>query len=482
MVEGKVARRDFIKYVATAVVCGVVAGVGGYFAGSAAVPPPKTVTETVTKTLAAETVTVTAPPKTVTTTVTVTATPTPPPITPPPGKTEVVIGVIAPIAVRQGKVQENAARLAIEEINAKGGILGLPVRLAVGDTKIKPDEAVAELRRLVTVEKADMLTGGFSSGVMLAMMEPMAELKVPFYADASSPIHPKKVNEEYDKYKYWFRITQNNGATFAWDMADLLDMLKAKGFDVSKIYIIRDEHIWVDAVEAFFNPELEKRGITVVKNVKIPRGYTEYEPLLLEAHDMGVEVVLPILAIAGTGDILVKHWAGLKLPILLAGHDLAALDLGFYEKTEGAAEGYVFIADGGVVITIPPTDMCAKFIENYTKKYGYPPEAHQGFGAYDAVYLYKMVVEEAAKAGVANPFDPDVVVEWTEKLCTYPKFVTLTRNLSFYPKGHELKFDHDLVWGDEYVRNWISQWQDGKQYVIHGKIKNAEFKLPPWFK
>lgn len=353
--------------------------------------------------------------------------------------------------------------------------------MVVGDTKLKGDIGVSELIRLATVEKVDMLTGGFSSGVMLAMMEPMAEHKVLFYADASSPIHPKKVNEEYDKYKHWFRITQNNGATFAWDMADLLDMLAAKGFDVSNIYIIRDEHIWVDAVEKFFKPELEKRGIKVAKNVKIPRGYLEYEPLLLEAHDLGVEVVLPILAIAGTGDIMVKHWAGLKLPILLAGHDLAALDLGFYEKTGGAAEGYIFIADGGVVITIPPTDMCAKFIENYTKKYGHPPEAHQGYGAYDAIYLYKMVIEEAAKAGVANPFDPDVEVEWTEKLCTYPKYVTLTRNLSFYPRGHELKFDHDLVWGDDYVRNWVSQWQDGKQYVIHGKIKNAELKLPPWW-
>lgn len=481
--ETSTGRRNFLKYVVTAVVCGVVAGVGGYFAGAAAVPPPKTVTETVTKTAAAVTRTVTAPPSTVTETITKTVTVTvKPKPTPPPGKTEVVIGVIAPLATRQGKVQENAARLAVEEINAAGGILGLPVKLVLGDTKLNPDVAVAELRRLVTVEKADLLTGGFSSGVMLAMMEPMAELKIPFYADASSPAHPAKVHDEYDKYKYWFRITQNNGATFAWDMAVLLDMLKEKGFDVSKIYIIRDEHIWTDAVLKFFNPELEKRGIEIVKDVKIPRGYTEYEPLLLEAHDKGVSVVLPILAIAGTGDVMVKHWARLQLPILLAGHDLAALDLGFYEKTGGAAEGYIFIADGGVVQTIPPTTMCAKFIENYTKKYGYPPEAHQGYGAYDAVYLFKQVVESAAADGVANPFDPDTVVEYTEKLCTYPKYVTLTRNISFYPKGHEFKFDHDLVWGDNYVRNWISQWQGGKQYVIQGKVKNAEMKLPPWFK
>ncbi|RLI14305.1 MAG: branched-chain amino acid ABC transporter substrate-binding protein, partial [Candidatus Hecatellales archaeon] len=282
-------------------------------------------------------------------------------------------------------------------------------------------------------------------------------------------------------YKYWFRITQNNGASFAFDMADMLDMLKKYGVDVSKIYIIRDEHIWVDAVEEFFNPLLDERGIEVVKNVKVPRGYTEYEPLIIEAHDAGAKVILPILAIAGTGDVLVKHWARLQLPVLLAGHDLAALDLGFWEKTEGAANYYIFIADGGVVQTAPPTEICKKFIENYTKKYGYPPEAHQGYGAYDAVYLYKMVVEAAAAAGEANPFDSDVVVKYLEKY-TPDNPAVLTRRIAFYPRGHEYKWDHDLAWGSNLVRNWISQWQDGKQYIIWPKeMANSELKFPPWF-
>ncbi|MEM4246378.1 MAG: ABC transporter substrate-binding protein, partial [Candidatus Bathyarchaeia archaeon] len=103
------------------------------------------------------------------------------------GREEVVIGVLAPMATRQGSVQRDAAALAIEEINAQGGILGLPVRMVVGDDKLEPETAVAELRRLVTVDKADVLTGGYSSGVMTATMEPMAELKTVFLADASSP-------------------------------------------------------------------------------------------------------------------------------------------------------------------------------------------------------------------------------------------------------------------------------------------------------
>jgi branched-chain amino acid transport system substrate-binding protein len=398
-------------------------------------------------------------------------------------KDEVIIGVLAPMATRQGSVQRDAAALAIEEINSAGGISGMPVKMAVGDDKLDADTAVAEFRRLVTMENADVITGGYSSGIMTATMEPMAELKTVFLADASSPAHPAKVAEDYEKYKYWFRITQNNGASFAFDLADMIDMLREKGVPVDKVYIIRDEHVWADDVENSFNPLLAERNIEVVKNVKIPRGYTEYEPLIIEAHDLGAQVILPIVALSGTGDVLAKHWATLKLPVLLAGHDLATLDLGFWEKTGGACNYYIFIADGGVVQTAPPTSVCANFIENYTKKYEYPPEAHQGYGAYDAVYLYKMAVEEAAKAGAPDPFDSNIIVEYLEKLATLENPVELTRNIAFYPPGDENKWDHDLAWGDKYVRNLISEWIDGKWYQIWPKDKaNAELKLPPWFK
>ncbi len=94
-----------------------------------------------------------------------------------------------------------------------------------------------------------------------------------------------------------------------------------------------------------------------------------------------------------------------------------------------------------------------------------------------------MVVEEAAKAGEEDPLDSDVVVKYLEKLATLENPVELTRSIAFYPRGHENKWDHDLAWGDKYVRNWISEWIDGKWYQIWPEDKaNAELKLPPWFK
>lgn len=386
---------------------------------------------------------------------------------------EVVIGVIGPMSLPEGQAEERAVKLAAEEINAQGGILGYKIRVVVGDTKLDSNTASSEFRRLATIEKADVIIGGFSSGVMKTMMETMAETKTLFLADASSPDHAKMVSQNYEKYKYWFRVTQNNGSTFALDLADMVRFLKDSGYDVKRVYIIRDEHIWTDPVVRALKPMLEEMGVEIVKDVSVPRGYSEYDQLIQEAESLNADLIMPILAISGTGDILTKQWATLKPKMLLAGHDLAAIDADFYSKTNGMANYEIFIADGGALVTAPPTEKCREFLEAYKAKYGHYPESHQAYGAYDAVYLYKMVVEMAAKGGEKDPFDPDVLVKYLEKFdASNP--AELTRPIAFYK-------NHDLMWGNNYVRNWVAQWQDGKQYIIYpATVANGELKLPPW--
>ncbi len=388
---------------------------------------------------------------------------------------EITIGVIGPMSIPEGQAELNAVKLAAEEINAQGGILGHKIRVVVGDTKLDPTTATSEFRRLATVENANVIIGGFSSGVMLAMMETMAETKTLFLADSSSPACSKKVAENYDKYKYWFRISQNNGSTFALDLAAMVKFLKSNGYDVKKVYVIRDEHIWTDAVMKKLKPLLNQMGVEIIKDERVSKGYSDYEQLIMEADSMGADVIMPIIAIAGTGDILAKQWATLQPNLLLAGHDLAAIDYEFYQKTNGMANYELFIADGGALVSAPPTEMCKKFVEAYKAKYGHYPESHQAYGAYDAVYLFKKAVEEANKAGEKDPFNSDVLVKYIEKF-NRSNPIKLTRVIAFTKS-------HDLVWGDKFVRNWISQWQDGKQYILYpSEVANGKLKLPPWIK
>jgi branched-chain amino acid transport system substrate-binding protein len=71
-------------------------------------------------------------------------------------------------------------KIAAEEINAKGGILGHKIEYVTRDNKLKPGIAVKEFRRLVTRDQVDFVMGVISSGVALAVSQVAKEMKVLF--------------------------------------------------------------------------------------------------------------------------------------------------------------------------------------------------------------------------------------------------------------------------------------------------------------
>jgi branched-chain amino acid transport system substrate-binding protein len=70
-----------------------------------------------------------------------------------------------------GPAHENAARLAVKEINAAGGVLGKPIEVVTGDTGTDPSQGVSEATRLVNVEGVNAILGALASGVTLPVAE-----------------------------------------------------------------------------------------------------------------------------------------------------------------------------------------------------------------------------------------------------------------------------------------------------------------------
>ncbi|MDH3329310.1 MAG: ABC transporter substrate-binding protein [Desulfobulbaceae bacterium] len=68
----------------------------------------------------------------------------------------------------QGKAQLDAARLAVQEINSQGGILGRTVELVTRDTQSKPDVSTSNVLELIDKENCEMIFGGSSSAVAIA--------------------------------------------------------------------------------------------------------------------------------------------------------------------------------------------------------------------------------------------------------------------------------------------------------------------------
>ncbi|MEE9535957.1 MAG: ABC transporter substrate-binding protein, partial [Desulfobacterales bacterium] len=80
------------------------------------------------------------------------------------------IGALVPVTGTQAVMAEDLAtglKLAVEEVNAAGGVLGKPIELIIEDTETRPAPGMDAARKLIDVDQVKVITGGFSSGVSL---------------------------------------------------------------------------------------------------------------------------------------------------------------------------------------------------------------------------------------------------------------------------------------------------------------------------
>jgi len=82
----------------------------------------------------------------------------------------------------EGALMKQAAQLAAEEINAKGGVLGRPLEVIFQDTRGQPEEGTAAAERLISQEHVVAITGEFHSSVFLAEMEVAHNAGIPILA------------------------------------------------------------------------------------------------------------------------------------------------------------------------------------------------------------------------------------------------------------------------------------------------------------
>src|SRR5690242_18078400 len=99
------------------------------------------------------------------------------------------IGVTQPLTgafAASGNYVAQGARLAEEDINAAGGVLGRKIQLVVEDNKSNPTEAVATAEKLISKDKVPVLMGAWSSTLTLAVMPKLMEYEVPMVVETSS--------------------------------------------------------------------------------------------------------------------------------------------------------------------------------------------------------------------------------------------------------------------------------------------------------
>jgi branched-chain amino acid transport system substrate-binding protein len=199
----------------------------------------------------------------------------------------VKVGIMLPLTGASsvsGKAMEQGYRLALDQINAKGGVLGKPLEIVVEDDASAPATAISAFTKLYTVDKVDFFAGGFGSGNVIAINGAAKQFNA-FLTIAGAAAVP--VEDLYASYPYFFHYHPwayyNNEA-----VVDFFKYLRAqKG--AKNIGLIYEDGVFGSGAPAF-KDLIEKEGFKVVMMEKFKTGSGNFTPLLTKAKGLNVDI------------------------------------------------------------------------------------------------------------------------------------------------------------------------------------------------
>lgn len=393
----------------------------------------------------------------------------------------IVLGVATATTSLEGRECLKAVRMAVDEINAKGGVktgdVKRPLKVETMDLRdasagVPVAEALLGLEKIITEKKVNaIVVGPFRSEALLAGMDILSKYKVPLLgALAMSPKSEAKVRANPEKYKYCFRVCLNAKYLVGYLAKSLAFMNKQFGFN--KLYGMHQDVLWAKATTEFTaKVASQKMGYETVGLEAYPTGASDFAAGLMKAKIKKAQVIVAIFDMPQSG-ILLKQWQSMKVPSLILGFISPMAGPGAWKTFEGKIGGLLNVNfEIGSAIPTEKYAPAREFFYAYKKKYGVLMEAGHGPApSYDSVYILAEAIERAGKV------DPDVVVAEIEK--TDRKGVI-----------GRIKFDegHQVIYGDDPTKTavgCVSQWRmDGKRAIVYPEaLAEDTIQLPEWVK
>ena len=165
------------------------------------------------------------------------------------------IGVNEPLTgafAASGTYVVNGAKIAADEINAKGGLLGKKIELVIEDNKSNPTEAAAVAEKLITRDKTPVMMGAWGSSLTLAVMPKLVEYDTPMVVETSSS---GKITTSGNPYI--FRISPPSAVEAA-AFAKIVDKLALKKVD---FLVINND--WGRGTAEDFSKMMKEKGIAI---------------------------------------------------------------------------------------------------------------------------------------------------------------------------------------------------------------------------
>lgn len=292
------------------------------------------------------------------------------------------IGAIWPTKTLNGKQGVQGAQLAIDLVNADGGVNGRQLELVAYDTNLQPTDGVAAVQRLIDQDGVKIVTGELSSSVALAVV-PVIQASDALYI-AAVPKHPDVTKAENDRV---FRLN----STTAMDSA-FFDSYLSSRYPDGKIAFLAENNdfgkLWTDHFKQLYGDRLvfsELFGMT----------QSNFISMVSNLKASGADLV----CIASSN---VEQWGNILRNMSEAAYTPSQrcimpgqMNSDGIRIAGDAAEG-VFSAD--IYTSSIESDFNRRFVDAYREKFGNNPEKVEAL-AFQAVWI---AAEAARKVGNAD--------------------------------------------------------------------------------
>jgi len=376
------------------------------------------------------------------------------------------IGVAGPFtggSSSMGVSMRDGVRLAADEINKAGGVLGRPIQLVERDDEAKNERGVQIAQELINKEKVAATVGYINTGVALASQRFYQDAKIPVMNNvATGSIITKQFDDKPENY-----IFRNAAHDSIQAPMIVEEAITKRGF--KKVAILADSTNYGQLGRADLEAALKLKGITPVAVEKFNIKDVDMTAQLLKAKEAGAEAVLtygigPELAQIANG--MTK--LGWKVPMI------GSWTLSMANYIDNAGPGGEGARMPQTFIQEPTTPKRQSFIINYLKTFNpknsrieSPVSAAQG---YDSIYLLAAAIKQAGST------DGPKIKAALEDLKTPVDGVVTTYNKPFSKGDHEAITANIPVMGEVKGQRVVYAYTDDFKKASEVRLKDVNAK------
>jgi len=425
------------------------------------------------------------------------------------------------------------AEMARDEINSYSGMGGIDVEFTPYGVKLvqvdtnevsgTPDEGVSALQAVI--DDVDFVLGGsVRENVVVYREVAMDAQKIFMDCGAATGALQYSVVKNYDRYKYWFKVTPYNEEFLCCSLFKMMgifsgvlrDELIAEGDAVAadykvpadgtlKVAIIAEDAAWCQGFVAILEGKVKTSGYNLVGTWKVSPTANDISAEMTAITSKHPHIIIPVFW-GSVGIVYSVQKAELGIPAVTIGFNTEGLQKSHWADTDGKCNGEIMLDTW--VEGLQNTAKTAAFFNAFVAKTGeYPINTA---ATYDAIYQLKQAIEAVSAthgwddiADVVDPAHIDALIQYIET----SRYTGMAATTAYYPMpelidswliyalskaqveafydlasyGHTYvqsqwkcanhaiagpHIAHDTVYGPGYQTGLGSQWQDGKKVGV----------------